>query len=362
MDSPNILIYSSLETKGASSLHHLSFRKTYDYNEALSFKGTLFVWLNYCDVDIALLLQNLRDRIFFVYDRSMEFGSYPEYEEELQLEKFSKKLIHIKNPCQDKVTKKCRVVDYDYFFYDATIQQQKLSKNVLSRPPKFNLLMSKIGRPVRFATAWKLAERNLLKEHIISFTANKKDVDAGFAELNYEQMFDKQYSRRIRGLLKSHCGSIDNVPSFHSNTSEGLMSIGWPVDVNIYDKSNVSYIAETLDGRYDVNFLSEKTTRTLLMKHPFVMQSNPGFLKHMKKEYGFETFNDLIDESYNEYIPTDTFNHIDNVINSAIALTFAVNNNKELVKEKVNHNFNILQKVAQENNRNLKYIFENLAV
>lgn len=65
---------------------------------------------------------------------------------------------------------------------------------------------------------------------------------------------------------------------------------------NIYHRCRYSIVCETL-GTGDCFFMSEKTAKAMFAGRIFLMFSNRNFLKNLK-ELGFETFDSVIDESY----------------------------------------------------------------
>jgi hypothetical protein len=69
-------------------------------------------------------------------------------------------------------------------------------------------------------------------------------------------------------------------------------------DSDDYASSGIEVVLETLfdDQR---NHLTEKTLRPIACGRPFIMVATPGSLKYLQS-YGFETFNGLIDETYDQ--------------------------------------------------------------
>ena len=69
-----------------------------------------------------------------------------------------------------------------------------------------------------------------------------------------------------------------------------------------YNSTNFSLVAETLplmpDGKEQL-FVSEKTFKPILMNHPFIVHGSPGTLTYLHG-LGFETFDHVIDESYDQ--------------------------------------------------------------
>jgi hypothetical protein len=68
-----------------------------------------------------------------------------------------------------------------------------------------------------------------------------------------------------------------------------------------YNQTNFELVAETLTliNNDDTFFLTEKTTRPICMKHPFMVLGNFHHMKNLR-ELGFQTFSEHLDESYDE--------------------------------------------------------------
>lgn len=70
-----------------------------------------------------------------------------------------------------------------------------------------------------------------------------------------------------------------------------------------YSKTSFSLVSETM-----VNpqlFISEKSFKPLAFKHPFIINGTPGTLAHLRSR-GFETFDHIINESYDAILNTET--------------------------------------------------------
>ena len=63
-----------------------------------------------------------------------------------------------------------------------------------------------------------------------------------------------------------------------------------------YNESAYNIISETNDNDNDI-FMTEKIWKPIMAKQPFIVHGNHGYLKKLR-EMGFETFNGIIDESY----------------------------------------------------------------
>jgi hypothetical protein len=65
-----------------------------------------------------------------------------------------------------------------------------------------------------------------------------------------------------------------------------------------YDDTCFSFVSETqVQSTVGMRFITEKTYKPIAFYHPFVIMGMPGTLKSLKSQ-GFETFENLFDESY----------------------------------------------------------------
>ena len=68
------------------------------------------------------------------------------------------------------------------------------------------------------------------------------------------------------------------------------------IPTDIYNQSYYSIVAETVTDN-EFNFFTEKIAKPLLSKRPFIVFAGQNYLSNLRK-IGFETFSDIIDESY----------------------------------------------------------------
>ena len=137
----------------------------------------------------------------------------------------------------------------------------------------FCLMCDKTGRPHRRLLYRKMEDEGLLDKGICVF---KKRAGDTWDDLN------KDYAPNFL----SRRTWFDGVPP-----------------VSYYNKTNIEVVAESFgkdiqDNTPDNTFcITEKTTKPISMKHPFMVLSNYDFLKNLR-DLGFRTFGDYIDESY----------------------------------------------------------------
>jgi len=90
---------------------------------------------------------------------------------------------------------------------------------------------------------------------------------------------------------------FDRAPIFVDMDNSAITSsVG---DLSNYTDTFVSLISETLTDPGTL-FCSEKTWRSIIVGHPFMILGSTNALKYVKTQ-GFETFSNWIDESYDDY-------------------------------------------------------------
>lgn len=122
-----------------------------------------------------------------------------------------------------------------------------------------------------------------------------------------------------------------------------------------YNDTYFSLVSETCVTRqifkYNKNredappFITEKTYKPIMYRHPFLIQGQPGILKHLRT-LGFETFENLFDESYDTIDDNDL--RLDKIVDNAQSLSKHLYSKKtksiytydKLTEEKITHNWN----------------------
>jgi hypothetical protein len=74
-------------------------------------------------------------------------------------------------------------------------------------------------------------------------------------------------------------------------------------DLSHYKQTFLSLVTETL-WTNDTVFFTEKTSKPINIGHPFIVVATPGHIRILK-DYGFQTFDKWIDESYDDEIYLD---------------------------------------------------------
>lgn len=112
-----------------------------------------------------------------------------------------------------------------------------------------------------------------------------------------------------------------------------------------YDQTYFTVVVETTVGTDTLGpsgttpelFITEKTYKPIAYKHPFMILGSPNTLKSLKSN-GFETYDNLFDESYDSIEVFE--NRLDKVYNNI--LTFDYNKYKDpSIEQKIKHNHNL---------------------
>ena len=249
---------------------------------------------------------------------------------------------------------KCQYELIDLFAISALIRYKTYKHpmstvSVADRPLLFNLLLGKLAKPLRSDVIYQFYKQGLFNYTKFGMLGTVKELKKS---LNIK---DDQFFSDVTPYLKPY----DNITSF--STSEGRSSDGWSGSSEIYDSTTVSYICETHDNiaqpYSNNNFITEKTYRPIINRHPFVVQSTSGFLENLHNK-GFLTFSMFIDESYDTYTSIEP-NRVGKLVNTANSLLKVVPKYSSEIQSIVNHNYKCLLRNARGEQRRVGKIIEN---
>jgi hypothetical protein len=99
----------------------------------------------------------------------------------------------------------------------------------------------------------------------------------------------------------------------------------------------------------DYNFLTEKTWRTILNKHPFIFAGDPLQFRYLEKQ-GIKSFRQYIINPNYPYI-ADENERLNSVVVGTASLLASIRINKEQIKEDLEHNYRLFFKKVEQNNR-----------
>lgn len=219
--------------------------------------------------------------------------------------------------------KDCQFIEFFYPFLQNSITLPEIGilKNHQPKKDYLCLMTDKSNRPFRRLLNEQIVSKGLEDSMIYKF--NKKTETLDDLKLSYQD--------KILGRL--------------TNTGQFLPSI------EFYNQTNIEIATEGISRDYDDSFdPTEKTTKPIAMKHPFMMLANRHFLKNLRS-LGFKTFHDHFDESYDD--ESLVSKRIEIITNNMIGLrgnTFQVYQDTKEIRE---HNHLNLQRCGGEWKTNL---------
>jgi hypothetical protein len=152
-------------------------------------------------------------------------------------------------------------------------------------------------RPLRVATLAALSAAGLLPRtrwSLLTESAGKGDTKDGDLRsfLRRVEKEDDLYAQAI-GLLRGPEKRLDDVQIKSSN------QLIWSIDYQSYRQTCIALVTETEFTEGQVLRVTEKSVKALAMGRPAMVFGNPQSLVLMR-EFGFQTFHPLIDETYDE--------------------------------------------------------------
>jgi len=198
------------------------------------------------------------------------------------------------------------------------------SEHVVEPIKKFNCLMNRLSGE-RLMMLYKLAERNLLDQGIVSFNCLYHDRDPSvqqrkdnFANMHLECKFDRW--DHVYQQLK------DRVPI--------LLDYNDP-DV-VIQQTRVTVVVETYMSDCVIAF-SEKTFRSLQTARPWLLFGSAGSVAVLRK-YGFDVLDDLVNHDYDDIVDHESrmdrvLDQIDKIQTDIPRCRSAARNNNQLLRQ-----------------------------
>jgi len=135
--------------------------------------------------------------------------------------------------------------------------------------------------------------------------------------------------------------NIDKILDIPNNCFPAIASADYdPLEFN---ETDISIVLETVADDSKIH-LTEKTLRAIACGHPFMLMAGPGALEYLKS-YGFKTFSNWIDESYDQ--ETDTVARMKMIVNEMSRLQSLTQDQKE----------NIWREIQEITEYNKKHFF-----
>jgi hypothetical protein len=173
-----------------------------------------------------------------------------------------------------------------------------------SRPRRF-LSLNRTPRPIKILFLLRLLRDGLWEQGYISFGGFSRPGKPGKTKPTAEQLTQalpgfEDHVAALAPLLDplDRYGRVLLGMERHGWTRLELWKAGLASDLAEYGESWFSAVTDT-EMRPRVSRITEKVIKPLVNFHPMVVLGNPGALQ-MIRSYGFETFGEIFDESYDE--------------------------------------------------------------
>jgi hypothetical protein len=252
-----------------------------------------------------------------------------------------------KNPS----SKMCVVpnIQFEGFINDAASKQENLLPTVdthieykLQNIIKTYNCFQKRPRPHRAWMFYYLYKNNLLNDGINSMNsfAHRNTYYDGriMAEEDYNEIVKllpiyprKDLSPQMQESFKGPLGGKYEQDLYHQEVRDSWVSV----------ISEASYAEDTC-------FISEKSFKPIVSRHPFIMCGNKNSLKYLK-ELGYKTFEGFIDESYDNM---DTWDRYDAIVNNIKTIQSMTESQKidwfMSMRDILDHNFQNLKCNTEE--------------
>ena len=150
-----------------------------------------------------------------------------------------------------------------------------------------------------------LNDKKLLNDGYISF--GKSDFVNDTWEARWNELLRYYTNNKLILDILDNNKEVKNFPLMYLDTDDLVTNRAEQTDStnSYYLNSYFSLVNETTfhtKAGYDsVPFFSEKIFKCIAMKHPFIIVTVPNSLKYLK-ELGYKTFDNIIDESYDQEI------------------------------------------------------------
>lgn len=221
-----------------------------------------------------------------------------------------------------------------------------------TRPKQF-LCLNKVERYHRIRIVAWLLKNNLIDKGLVSFYA--RDFSNSWIETAKFWASTENYVIEPKWIIDTIVQNQHRFP-MNLNASPDREN---PIeliddDQMLYNQTYYSIVPETmffsqkhglnnLHAFADSHFISEKTYKTLAIKHPFILMGWPNTMKHLRS-LGYKTFHPYINEDYDT--ETDDFKRFDMITREIERLNNFTDQEwikfTENIRPIVEHNFNVL--------------------
>lgn len=270
---------------------------------------------------------------------------------------------------------------FPYSFLDYNLRIVYNSYLDLHSLPKFNpenkkflFLTGMPNRPNRIGLMSKFYDQNLLENADWSFFPPWTEEDKKWCRNYLSKYDDTQYEKFLKICERSFDQRFQTVKDFYGTHTAGDTDVVWydvaetewaraPAHINssVYENTLFSVISEGPNFWDDDNdFITEKTWRTFLHRHPFIFAGHPGQFDYIKK-LGFRTFEEYLLIKDYAYIE-DESQRLDAVVKNTEHWLNNLNKNLNSIQDDVEYNYKHFFYHIEKQNKLYDYFKKDLAV
>jgi hypothetical protein len=265
-------------------------------------------------------------------------------------------------------------IDYNLRLVYNSYKDLSLISDFNPENKKFLFLTGMPNRPNRIGLLSRYYDCDLLKNSEWSFFPPWTNEDRKWCRNYLSNYKDSEYEKFIRDCEKSFDQRFQTVKDFYGTYNAGETDIEWydvaetewvrapaHIDSSVYTNTLFSVISEGPNfWDDDNNFITEKTWRTFLHKHPFIFAGHPGQFDYIKK-LGFKTFEDYLLIKDYAYIEDESL-RLDAVVKNTEYWLNNLKDNLYSIKKDIEYNYNHFFNQVEKQNKLYEYFQKDLAV
>jgi hypothetical protein len=313
-------------------------------------------FLNFADSEMKnFLRRNLNSKI--VFDNTRELIDHIDI---LEINQAAESWVLNENQivflCSDEIQKKfvedtvnsyyVQTICLNTFLQDLFQNKKKSFYYMSNRYKKFSMLCRR-HRPWRTYLFSKLVDSKLINEFRFSYHGVDNECKLTDKDIisDTESTTNKKLTTKFKEILKNR--------PFHDNTDNKnvyteISNLVYMSDIHVtieHDRNDELGYDPIIPGH---TFVSEKTYKPIIAKKPFIMFSEPGFLKVLR-QMGFKTFHPFINEDYDNILGYEV--RIGEIIKEIRRITRLKKQDYENLLEQcqpiVKHNYKVAKKLAK---------------
>jgi len=234
------------------------------------------------------------------------------------------------------------------YWYTVKDRNQLVNRNWNSSAEKGLFLTGKTNKIHRIGLLFKLYEQNKLLIDFVwsSFINNENIKDECFDIVKYMGANVETFEKFVNDINHS-ADDIDIITGPEQHTFYS----GFPYIVQLYGNTKYSVISESYfsinrnGGNNDkIPFITEKTWKTVVNHHPYIMAGMP-YTNKFLENMGFSTFDEfmtypLYQEMEDKNIYNDPYTRIKRISDNIANFSEKLDENKDVVKQYTEHNYN----------------------